>query len=80
MENLRNNLAEQGYSLDNIPFVIQYNKRDMPGVVPVDELHSQLNLKDVPEFEAIAPQGVGVFDTLKAVAKLVLQELRKAGG
>ncbi len=80
MENLRNNLAEQGYSLDNIPFVIQYNKRDMPGVVPVDELHSQLNPKDVPEFEAIAPQGVGVFDTLKAVAKLVLQELRKAGG
>ena len=80
MENLRNNLAEQGYSLDNIPFVIQYNKRDMPGVVPVDELRSQLNPKDVPEFEAIAPQGVGVFDTLKAVAKLVLQELRKAGG
>jgi len=80
MENLRNNLAEQGYSLDNIPFVIQYNKRDMPGVVPVDELRSQLNPKEVPEFEAIAPQGLGVFDTLKAVAKLVLQELRKAGG
>jgi mutual gliding-motility protein MglA len=52
----------------------------MPGVMPIDELHSQLNPKDVPAFEAIAPQGVGVFDTLKAVAKLVLQELRKAGG
>jgi signal recognition particle receptor subunit beta len=80
MENLRNNLAEQGYSLDNIPFVIQYNKRDMPGVVPVEELRIELNPKGAPEFEAIAPQGVGVFDTLKAVAKLVLQELRKAGG
>src|SRR6188472_4378622 len=80
MENLRNNLAEQGYSLDNIPFCVQYNKRDMPGIVPLEELRQQLNPKMVPDFEAVAPQGVGVFDTLKAVAKLVLQELRKAGG
>jgi signal recognition particle receptor subunit beta len=80
MENLRSNLAEQGYSLDNLPFVIQYNKRDMPGVVPVDELRSQMNPANVPDFEAVAPQGHGVFDTLKAVAKLVLQELKKAGG
>jgi mutual gliding-motility protein MglA len=80
MENLRSNLAEQGYSLDNLPFVVQYNKRDMPGCVPLDELRAQLNPQNVPDFECIAPQGVGVFDTLKAVAKLVLQELRKAGG
>jgi signal recognition particle receptor subunit beta len=80
MENLRSNLAEQGYSLDNLPFVVQFNKRDMPGCVPLDELRTQLNPQNVPDFEAIAPQGVGVFDTLKAVAKLVLQELRKAGG
>src|SRR5690242_20075962 len=80
MENLRSNLAEQGYSLDNLPFVVQYNKRDMPGVLPLDELRSQLNQTNVPDFEAVAPQGVGVFDTLKAVAKLVLQELKKAGG
>ena len=80
MENLRGNLAEQGYSLDNLPFVVQYNKRDMPGVLPIDELRTQLNVTTVPDFEAIAPQGVGVFDTLKAVAKLVLQELKKAGG
>src|SRR5687768_6125173 len=80
MENLRSNLAEQGYSLDNLPFVVQFNKRDMPGCVPLDELRAQLNPQNVPDFEAIAPQGVGVFDTLKAVAKLVLQELRKAGG
>jgi len=80
MENLRSNLAEQGYSLDNLPFVVQFNKRDMPGCVPMDELRQQLNPQNAPDFEAIAPQGVGVFDTLKAVAKLVLQELRKAGG
>jgi mutual gliding-motility protein MglA len=80
MENLRTNLAEQGYSLDNLPYVIQYNKRDMPGVVPVEELREQLNPNSAPEFEAVAPTGVGVFDTLKSVAKLVLQELKKAGG
>ena len=79
MENLRSNLAEQGYSLDNLPFVVQYNKRDMPGVVPIDELRAQLNPNNVPDFECIAPQGVGVFDTLKAVAKLVLTELKRGG-
>ena len=80
MENLRTNLAEQGYSLDSIPFVIQYNKRDMPGVAPVEELRQMLNLNNIPDFEGVATTGVGVFDTLKAVAKLVLTELRKAGG
>jgi hypothetical protein len=80
MENLRSNLAEQGYSLETIPFVIQYNKRDMPSVVPVAELRQELNPMGIPDFEGVAPQGIGVFDTLKAVAKLVLTELRKAGG
>ena len=80
MENLRSNLAEQGYSLETIPFVIQYNKRDMPSIVPVAELRQELNPMGVPDFEGVAPQGIGVFDTLKAVAKLVLTELRKAGG
>ena len=79
MENLRSNLAEQGYSLDNLPFVVQFNKRDMPGCVPMDELRQQLNPQNAPDFEAIAPQGVGVFDTLKAVSKLVLTELRRGG-
>ena len=80
MENLRTNLAEQGYSLDSMPFVIQFNKRDMPGVAPVEELRQMLNPNNVPDFEGVATTGVGVFDTLKAVAKLVLTELRKAGG
>jgi len=80
MENLRTNLAEQGYSLDKLPYVIQYNKRDMPSIAPVEELRSVLNPNGVPDFEAVAPQGNGVFDTLKAIAKLVLTELKRGGG
>ena len=77
LENLRTNLAEQGYSLDKLPYVIQYNKRDMPGIAPVDELRQLLNPANVPDFEGVASTGVGVFDTLKAVAKLVLTALKK---
>lgn len=77
VENLRLNLAEQGYDLDKIPYVIQYNKRDLPNIVPTEELSRMLNPRRVPEFNAVAPQGIGVFDTLKAVAKQVLQEIRK---
>jgi hypothetical protein len=79
LENLRTNLAEQGYSLDKIPYVIQYNKRDMPDIGTVEELRELLNPTNVPEFEACARTGQGVFETLKAVAKLVLTELRKGG-
>jgi signal recognition particle receptor subunit beta len=80
VENLRVNLQEQGYDLDKIPYVVQYNKRDLPNVATIDELHRLINANGVPEFQAVAPTGVGVFDTLKAVAKLVLSELRKGGG
>ena len=79
MENLRTNLAEQGYDLDKIPFVIQYNKRDLPNAATVDELRRLLNPRQVPDFEAAATSGTGVFDTLKAIAKLVLIELKKGG-
>jgi mutual gliding-motility protein MglA len=79
MENLRVNLAEQGYDLGKVPFVIQYNKRDLPNVATVEELTRLLNPRRVPEYNAVAPTGVGVFDTLKAVARLVLTELRKGG-
>ena len=79
LENLRVNLAEQGYDLDKVPYVVQYNKRDLPSAIGVDELRRALNPKGVPEFAAVAPTGVGVFDTLKSVAKLVLTELKKAG-
>jgi mutual gliding-motility protein MglA len=77
IENLRLNLAEQGYNLDAVPFIIQYNKRDLPNVVPIDELKKSLNPKALPDFEAVATDGTGVFDTLKAIAKLVIMELKK---
>lgn len=77
MENLRFNLEEQGYDLDSLPYVVQYNKRDLPNVASVEELSSLLNSANVPEFEATATTGQGVFDTLKAVAKLVLTELKR---
>jgi signal recognition particle receptor subunit beta len=80
LDNLRTNLKEQGYDVDVIPLVIQYNKRDLPNVVPLDELERVLNLRHVPFFEAVAPEGSGVFETLKAIAKLVLIELRKGAG
>ena len=80
LENLRTNLSEQGYLLDKLPYVIQYNKRDLPEVASVEELRQLLNPTNVPEYEAVARTGVGVFDTLKAVAKLVLTELRRGSG
>lgn len=79
MENLRTNLAEQGYDLDKIPFVVQYNKRDLPNAAEVEELRRLLNPRAVPDYEASATNGDGVFDTLKAIAKLVLTELKKGG-
>ena len=76
-ENMKVNLKEQGYDLANIPYVIQYNKRDLPNVVPVAELKKVLNVDGVPDFEVVAAAGGGVFETLKAVVKLVLIELKK---
>ena len=75
MHNLYENLAEYGYDLRQIPFVIQYNKRDLPNVSPVEELDQHLNPDRVPSYEGVATTGVGVFDTLKAVAKLVIKSL-----
>ena len=80
IENLQTNLAEQGYALERLPFVIQYNKRDLPNVASSEELRELLNKSKVPDFDAVARTGIGVFDTLKAVAKLVLTELRKGSG
>ena len=79
IENLVINLKAQGYDLMNIPYVLQFNKRDLPNVAPVDEMVRLLKKKEGPVIEAVAPKGIGVFETLKAVAKLVLSELTKAG-
>ena len=79
LDNLRVNLKEQGYELDKIPYVIQYNKRDLPNAAPLEELQRLLNPTGAPEFEACATTGQGVFETLKATAKGVLADLKKMG-
>jgi signal recognition particle receptor subunit beta len=79
LDNLRVNLKEQGYELDKIPYVVQYNKRDLPNAASIEEMQRLLNTAGVPEFEACAATGQGVFETLKAVAKGVLADLKKMG-
>ncbi len=78
LDNLRINLKEQGYELERIPYVIQYNKRDLPSVTPLEELRRLINpTGNVHDFEAVARAGKGVFDTLKGIARLILIELKK---
>ena len=75
LQNLKDNLSEQGYDFAKIPLVIQYNKRDLPNGASVEELQASLNPLGVPAYEAVATRGVGVFDTLKAVSKQVIKSL-----
>ncbi|HSJ14117.1 MAG TPA: ADP-ribosylation factor-like protein [Longimicrobiales bacterium] len=75
LENLYENLSDYGYDPTQLPIVLQWNKRDLPSAVPVDELHRQLNPMGLQEYDAVAVDGTGVFDTLKAVSKLVLKSL-----
>ena len=75
MQNLYENLAEYGYDPRQLPMVLQYNKRDLKSRVPVDELSRQLNPGGLEEFEAVATEGEGVFDTLRAVSKQVIKAL-----
>jgi signal recognition particle receptor subunit beta len=63
--------------IEKVPFVIQYNKRDLPNAAPLDEMRRQLNTLAVPDFEACATVGKGVFETLKATARGVLSELKR---
>jgi signal recognition particle receptor subunit beta len=77
MRNLEENLTENGFDLKTIPYVLQFNKRDLPTAVAVDTMYRALNFKSEPTFEAVATQGMGVFETLKASAKQVLYELRR---
>lgn len=77
LEDLRINLAEQGYELEKLPFVIQYNKRDLPNVAPVEQMDTILNPNGIQYYEGVAMTGRGVFETLKSVARQVLFELKK---
>jgi mutual gliding-motility protein MglA len=78
VSNLAENLKEQGFDLYKIPYVLQLNKRDLPSAMPIEDLSQQLQVKGEPVIEAVAPKGVGVLPTLKAVARQVLVELRKS--
>ena len=76
--NLEENLRAYDYELMKLPYVLQLNKRDLPNVITSHDLTAELQRKNEPVIEAVASTGAGVFDTLKAVAKLVLTELRKS--
>lgn len=75
-QGLERNLAEQGYDIAKVPMVMQWNKRDLPNIVPVEDLEFQLNKKKFPSFEAVATNGQGVFETLKMVSKSVLLNIK----
>lgn len=77
LENLQDNLKEHGFDFQAIPYVLQLNKRDLPSALSVDDLKKELQLKGEPVVEGVAITGAGVFETLKAVAQLVLAELKK---
>lgn len=77
MDDLKENLAAYGYKIESMPFVVQYNKRDLENITPVEDLRAALNPWGVPEFEASAVDGTGVFETLKALVRLIMQQLQK---
>ena len=79
MDNLMANLQEHGYNFEKIPYVLQLNKRDLPNVLPVDQLKNELQRKNEAVIESVAFQGVGVFETLKEIARQVLIELKQGG-
>ena len=77
LQNLRDNLAEMSLTIDDVPLVIQYNKRDLPNAMSVADLNAQLNPMGVPTHEGVAREGKGVFATLKEISRLVIEKLNK---
>jgi len=75
--NLQENLAEMKIELASFPHVIQYNKRDLPEVTDLEEMRRDINLHGVPDFEAVATKGTGVFETLREVTKLVTASVKE---
>ncbi len=76
LANLVDNLLEYGYDINELPMVLQYNKRDLPNVLSVEELNNRLNTRNIPYYEASATLGTGVFDTLKLIIKIVLEKAK----
>lgn len=77
LQDLQANLGEYGLSLQTVPWVMQYNKRDLPGALPVALLETELNRDGVPSFEAVASDGTGVNETLRAVSQLVMESFNR---
>lgn len=75
--NLQENLQDQRMQLANLAHVIQYNKRDLGDVIPLEQMRREINTFNVPDFEAVALKGEGVFETLRAVVKLTMDKVRK---
>ncbi len=75
-QGLEKNLADQGYDVSKVPIVMQWNKRDLPNIVPVEDMQMQLNKRKFPAFEATAVSGEGVFETLKMISKSVLLNIK----
>ncbi len=76
LKNLKTNLEQQGCDIHQMPLVFQYNKRDLPNIMLVNELRSELNKYNAPDFEASAVQGVGVFESLKTLSKKIITILK----
>jgi signal recognition particle receptor subunit beta len=76
-QNLEDNLAEYHYNREELPIIIQYNKRDLPNALSIDDLQLQINRYNLPWTEAIANKGVGVFDALKLIGKIVIDGLNR---
>ncbi len=76
LKNLEKNLELAGYDIKKIPFVMQYNKRDLPNSASIAELRTALNRYNAPDFEAEADKGVGVMDSLKTISKTIISTLK----
>lgn len=79
LENLRANLKEQGFDLAEMPWVIQYNKRDLPNILPVEILQKELNPTNVPFLEACAKDGTNVLPTLKKISRMLIKQFNEKG-
>lgn len=77
LKNMEDNLAEYGYKRENIPTVLQYNKRDLPNALPISYITQKLNKYSLTSHEAVAKKGEGVFETLKLIGKLVIDQLNQ---
>jgi hypothetical protein len=77
LKNLMDNLSSYGKKLEDLPFVLQYNKRDLRNAASVAELNAALNFLRVPTFEAVAPTGKGVTETLVGISRMAFAHLRK---